>query len=112
MRPLARALLAGIALGAVTSTATGTRATEAGTSLYIPGLSVPMAGFVPPPGVFFDSTTYFYECKLAGGRTTRIGGNIVSDVKANIWADFATGLWVTPVQIFGGNLAFAVTVPV
>jgi hypothetical protein len=71
-----------------------------------------MAGFVPPPGVFFDSTTYFYEGKLAGGRTTRIGGNIVSEVKANVWADFATGLWVTPVQIFGGNLAFAVTVPV
>lgn len=110
MGPLARSLITGIALGAVT--ATGARATEAGTSLYIPGLSVPMAGFVPPPGVFFDSTTYFYQGKLAGGRTTRIGGNIVSEVKANVWADFATGLWVTPVQIFGGNLAFAVTVPV
>ena len=32
-----------------------------------------------------------------GSRTTRLG-NIVADVKVDIWADFITGLWVTPIK--------------
>ncbi|HEX5866930.1 MAG TPA: transporter, partial [Beijerinckiaceae bacterium] len=49
--------------------------------------------------------------ELSAGRTTRLGGNIVADVKVDIWADFMTGRWVTPVKIFGGDLAFGATVP-
>jgi hypothetical protein len=104
----ARAAAAIVVLACV---ATDVAATEGGASLYIPGLSVPTAGVLPGPGIYFDNTAYFYDAKLPGGRTTRLGGNIVSEVKIKLWADFATGLWVTPLQIFGGNLAFGVTVP-
>ena len=62
-----------------------------------------MGGFLPPPGVFFDNQVYFYNGKISGGRTTRLGGNIVSDVKLDMKADFPTGIWVTPVEILGGN---------
>jgi hypothetical protein len=34
--------------------ASGALASEGGASFYIPGLTIPMAGFLPPPGVFFD----------------------------------------------------------
>ena len=62
------------------------RASEGGASFYLPGLSIPMAGFLPPPGVFFDSTTYFYQGKLTGGVNTALGGNIVAGVKADVKA--------------------------
>ena len=66
-------------------------ASEGGVSFYIPGLSVPTGGFLPPPGVFFDNQVYFYNGKISGGRTTRLGGNIVSDVKLDVKADFPRG---------------------
>ena len=68
-------------------------------------------GILPPPGVYFDNTAYFYKADISGGRTTRLGGNIVAEVKVDMWADFITGLWVTPIEILGGNLAFGVTAP-
>jgi hypothetical protein len=51
---------------------------------------------LPPAGVYFDNTAYFYKADLGGGRQTRLGGNIVSEVKVDIWADFVTGLWARP----------------
>ena len=100
------AALAGILCGCGASLAS-----EGGASFYIPGLTLPMAGFLLPPGVFFDSTTYFYQGKLTGGVNTALGGNIVAGVKADVKADFLTGLWVTPLDILGGNLGFSLSLP-
>ena len=100
-----------VALVALACAGTEAAASEGGVSFYIPGLSVPMGGFLPPPGVFFDNQAYFYNAKISGGRATRLGGNVVSEVKLDMKADFPTGIWVTPVEILGGNLAFALTMP-
>jgi hypothetical protein len=99
-------------LGTLSGMAATAQASEGGASFYIPSLSVPLAGFLPPPGVYFDNTFYFYDGKLPGGRRTRLGGNIVSEVEVDAKIDFATGLWVTPAEILGGNLAFSLTVPI
>jgi hypothetical protein len=69
-----------------------------------------MAGFLPP-GVFFRDDAYFYEGQIGGGRNTRIGGNVVAGVKQRTFINFATPIWVTPVEVLGGNLAFSLTVP-
>ena len=111
MKPFARTLAAGMALAGILAPLTAARATEGGASLYVPGVGVPTSGVLPPLGVYFDNTAYFYKADIGRGRTTRLGGNIVADVKVDIWADFVTSLWVTPVKIFGGDLAFGVTVP-
>jgi hypothetical protein len=87
------------------------RASEGGVSFYIPGLKGPLAGFLPPPGVYFQNDAYFYEGRIGGGRTTAIGGNIVAGVKQSTFVNFATPIWVTPVDILGGNLAFSLTLP-
>jgi hypothetical protein len=91
--------------------ASGALASEGGASFYIPGLTMPMAGFLPPPGVFFDNTTYFYQGKLTSGRNTAIGGNVVAGVKVDVKVDFATALWVTPLEILGGNLGLSLSLP-
>ena len=100
MRIVARTIMAGIVFAGMAG-AMEAAATEGGASLYVPGTSVPSGGILPPPGVYFDNTAYFYKAELSGGRTTRLGGNIVAEVKVDMWADFVTGLWVTPVKILG-----------
>jgi hypothetical protein len=86
-------------------------AAEGGISFYIPGLKGPLAGFLPPPGVYFQDDAYFYEGHIGGGRNTALGGNVVAGVKQRTFVNFATPLWVTPVEILGGNLALSLTLP-
>lgn len=86
-------------------------ATEGGTSLYVPGIRGPGAGIVPPPGFYFENDIYSYSGRLSAARQTQIGGAVVANVKVEARVDFATPTWVTPVEIFGGNLGFALTLP-
>ena len=90
---------------------TAADAAEGGISFWIPGQAVPQAGLLPPPGVYFDTTGYFYSADFPAGKQTRLGGNVVADVKVDLKADFVTGLWVTPWQVFGGSVAFGVVLP-
>ncbi len=96
-------------IGLVSPTA---HATEGGTSLFIPGLHGPMAGFVPPPGFYFETDLYSYSGRLTAGTRTQIGGAVLGQVRVEARAGFLTPTWVTPVEILGGNLAFAATLPV
>ncbi|WP_238314096.1 SphA family protein [Methylobacterium crusticola] len=72
---------------------------------------MPNGGILPPPGTYFDSTTYFYNARIGGGRSTQLGGNVIADAKVNLVADFVTGLWVVPTPILGGNVAFGLVLP-
>jgi hypothetical protein len=90
---------------------TTAQATEGGVSLYVPGLRGPLAGVTPPPGFYFNNDAYYYYGELPGARRLQIGGAIVSNVKQRAYVDFVTPIWVTPLEILGGNLAFSVTVP-
>ena len=110
MGPCARRLVGGLTAGALLGSPCA-QAVEGGLSFYIEGQAVPLGGLVPPPGFYFDSTTYFYNGSIGGNRTTQLGGNVVAKVRANIAADFTTHLWVTPAQILGGDLAFAFVMP-
>jgi hypothetical protein len=69
-----------------------------------------MAGFTPPPGVYVQNDTYLYsgEARVP----LELGGRLVAEVDATLIANLATTLWVTPVQLGGGNLALTVTLPV
>ncbi|GJD65686.1 SphA family protein [Methylobacterium frigidaeris] len=111
MGPVARHLVRATCLASVAVQAMPGRAAEGGLSFYVAGQALPLGGIVPPPGLYFDSTTWFYSASIGGNRTTQLGGNVVANVRANIVADFATALWVTPVEIGGGSLAVAFVMP-
>lgn len=86
-------------------------ATESGSSVYVAGTKGQAAGIVPPEGYYFANPFYSYVGDASGSFT--FGGLAVSasvDVEAN--AFFPTGLWVTPVDVLGGDLAVGLTVPV
>nr|WP_248311748.1 transporter [Bosea sp. ASV33] len=111
MRSLA-VVLAGAAscIGALVASTT-LHATEGGASLYVPGLRGPGAGIVPPPGFYFENDFYSYSGRLSARTQTQIGGAVLTNVKVQARVNFATPTWVTPIEIFGGNLAFAVSLP-
>jgi len=86
-------------------------AAEGGFGVYLLGARGPMAGFTPPPGVYFQDDTYFYSGKIGGGRALPTGGLLVANVSAQSWFNLPTTLWVTPAKILGGDLAFSATIP-
>ncbi|GJE44015.1 SphA family protein [Methylobacterium soli] len=111
MGAFAGRFVSALVLTGVLASAPAAEAAEGGLSFYIEGQAVPLGGVVPPPGLYFDSTTYFYNGKIGGNRTNQLGGNVVANVNVNLVADFTTALWVTPIQILGGDLAFAFVMP-
>jgi hypothetical protein len=104
-----------VALGALSLTcglaALPAAATEGGVGLYVPGLRGPLAGVVPPPGFYFNNDAYYYYGELPGARRLQIGGAVVSNVKQRSYVDFVTPIWVTPLEVLGGHLAFSVSLP-
>jgi hypothetical protein len=90
----------------------GAHAAEAATGVYLLGSRGPNAGITPPPGVYFQDDTYFYSGKIGGGGTTLpLGGLLLANVSATTWINLPTTLWVTPLKLFGGDLAFSLTTP-
>jgi hypothetical protein len=88
------------------------QAAEGGVGAYLLGSRGPMAGITPPPGVYFQDDTYFYDGKFGGGRTLPTGGLLVANVSVQTWLNLPTTIWVTPAKILGGDLAFSITSPV
>lgn len=111
MRRIGTAVFAATACVVASAVPDTAFATEGGTSLYVPGLRGPGAGIVPPPGFYFENDVYSYSGRLSAGRQTQIGGAVLANVKVEARVDFATPTWVTPLEILGGNLGFALTLP-
>ncbi|WP_238297986.1 SphA family protein [Methylobacterium soli] len=89
----------------------GAQAAESAQGIYVLGNRGPLAGVTPPPGFYFESETYYYSGNLGGGRAFQTGGVVAANVKIDFTANFATPIWVTPVEILGGNLGFSITIP-
>lgn len=87
-------------------------AAEGGAGFYLLGSKGPAAGALPPPGIYFQNDVYIYTGTLGGGRGFPTGGRIVADVEATAVIELPTGIWVTPWEVLGGNLAFSATIPV
>ncbi len=86
-------------------------AAENDASFYLLGGRGPMAGVLPPPGVYFQNDVYFYDGTLGAGKSLSSGGRVVADVKGQVRADFPTGTWVLPWDVLGGNVAMGAILP-
>lgn len=87
-------------------------AAENGTGFYLLGGRGPMAGYLPPPGFYFESDTYSYDAKLDARKSLPAGGRVIANVRSQARADFLNGTWVTPWEVFGGNFAVGAVLPV
>jgi hypothetical protein len=112
LRSSVRAFIAAILLAQMGWGSTGARAAEFAQSTYLLGLGSSLAGLTPPPGFYFQADNYFYDGKIGGGRQVSFGPAVGVNVRQDTWLSIPTGLLVTPVNVLGGNLAFAMSVPV
>jgi hypothetical protein len=103
-----------------------TIAAENATNFYILGLKTQMAGYTPPPGVYFTDINYFYAGSASGNaakgitlrrlinpdappRRLTIEANINLDADGEVAAPLL--LWVAPEKLLGGNVGLGVILP-
>jgi hypothetical protein len=109
-----------VSLMLANSIATGVAA-EYGKSVYPPGFRGSMAGFVPPPGTYLGSVSYYYSGSVSGDAAVsrsldHLGGDF--SASASIKADAITFieipnvLWVAPDEYFGGKLGLGAFIPI
>lgn len=106
-----RLAVAALMVAVGTLSTTQVMSAESAQGIYVLGNRGPLAGVIPPPGFYFESETYFYQGSLSAGRSFQSGGVVAARVKLETIANFATPIWVTPVEILGGKLGFSMTIP-
>ncbi|VFU09816.1 SphA family protein [Methylocella tundrae] len=84
-----------------------TKAVEYGLSNYQLGLVLPLAGYTPPPGVYFWDNFYLYQGSSNLYQNTKIKSP--SRVTYNFAANIFVFAWFTEATLFGGELGFAYT---
>lgn len=88
-----------------------TLAAEGGVGVYVLGSRGPLAGALPPPGLYFQNDLYYYKGSAAPTRTLPFNSQVIGDVRAEMVVNAPSVLWSTPLGIAGGNIAFALAVP-
>ncbi|MDH2328332.1 transporter [Cereibacter sp. SYSU M97828] len=87
-------------------------ATEAAAGRYIPGVfALPKGGAIPPPGLYWNITTAYYNGSIGANVSVPVGGEIRAGLEATIAGPTLTALWVPNGQI-GDGLSFALGVSV
>lgn len=85
-------------------------AVEGATSFYLLGSKTTMSGYLPPPGFYGLLQNYAYtgstDIEIETARVELEGG-----VDADAYIALPTALWVTGLDVLGGNLAFTLTTP-
>src|SRR5262245_43425994 len=116
-------LLSGVMAVACVASGDQLYAAENATNFYILGLKTQMAGYTPPPGVYFTDINYFYAGNASGDSAKGITLRRLIDPDApprrlNIEADInldADGevaapllLWVAPQKVLSGNVGLGI----
>jgi hypothetical protein len=96
----------------IASAASQSHAAEGGIGVYLLGSRGPMAGFVPPPGFYFQSDLWHYRASFDAARAFPFGVPLAGTIGGHATVDLLTPVWVTPLELLGGQLGFALTLPV
>jgi len=107
-----RVLAIMLTISAACGATTPLSAAENGAGFYLLGSRGPMAGFLPPPGLYFQNDLYNYTASAGVAQSLPLNGKIAVGIDAKVWLEMPTLLWSTPISILGGNLAFSVTQPI
>lgn len=102
----------GVAFASATLSSSIAFAAESGVGFYLLGSKGPMAGIVPPPGAYIQNDVYFYSGSAGASRDFPVAGQVVANIDAEAYINVTTGVWSTPWQVFGGNVALMGILPI
>jgi len=85
------------------------QAAEAATGIYLLGSKTAMAGFVPPPGTYVQSLTYYYKGDTAD--LIPFADRLTVGLNASALLELGIITWIAPGKVLGGNVGFGVFVP-
>ena len=85
------------------------RAAEAATGIYLLGSKTAMAGFVPSPGTYVQSLTYYYKGDTAD--LIPFADRLTVGLNASALLELGVITWIAPRKVLGGNVGFGVFVP-
>ncbi len=88
------------------------QAVEYGISNYLLGYSIPMSGYTPPTGIYYQNTFYLYDGSAGRNVQFPFGRVAALGIDMNFAANITTAAWYTDATILGGTLGVAATVPV
>lgn len=107
-----RRVAASIALcGAVALFIQPSQAAEYALGMYLLGTGVPMSGFTPPPGLYFQDSVWVYRGVASPNVTIPRGNLLATNEIEKFQVNIATLSWFSPFEVFGGTLGLAATVP-
>lgn len=105
--------LAVFAVGLLMMCAGPAHAAENALGTYILGQSGPQAGMMPPvAGVFSTNLVYVYSAKGKPSLTIETGGNLASDVAADIVIGAPGLLWAPDAEVLGGRAGIYGILPI
>src|SRR5262245_27195312 len=121
--------VAALLVGAASLAGGETQAAENAAGIYLLGTKTSMAGFVPPPGIYFIDVNYVYSGDASGNAAVgvalrRLGNRLFPNlpprtltVQADVFLDgdaqvtMPSFLWVAPGKVLGGNVGFGAIMP-
>jgi hypothetical protein len=78
---------------------------------YLLGVSVPMSGFTPPPGLYFQDALWVYRGSAGPNVTIPRGNLLATNVTERYTVNIATLSWFSPWEVLGGTFGLAASVP-
>src|SRR5512140_3848846 len=89
--------------------ATTSRAEEGGSGHYLPGTTASFSDALPGrEALAYVNAFTYYNGSAGGSRQLELGGQIVANIDATVYADTSILLYETPCKILGGQYAAAV----
>ena len=84
-------------------------AVELGASEYFLGLTLPMSGYVPPPGIYFQDTFLFYNGTQSSVFTN--GTLSIPPVNHHLVFNIAQAAYFLDADVLGGTFGVVATIP-
>jgi hypothetical protein len=88
------------------------QAVEYGLGDYLLGFSIPMSGYTPPPGFYFQDTFYLYNGSASANVNFQFGNLTSVGIDLKFAVNIASVAWYTDATILGGSLGFAALLPI
>ncbi|WP_395698621.1 transporter [Methylocella sp.] len=99
------------AAAALAALAAPAGAAEYGLGNYLLGYQIPLSGFTPPPGVYFQNTFYLYDGSAGKNVRLPFGNQAALGVREQFVMNITQISWVTDLKALGGSIGFAAVVP-